>query len=225
MRKGNVVKKAAAIPKTRKAQATRRRLIEAAEVIFAKKGYFETSIVDITRHANTAMGTFYIYFPGKHAIFHELMSFLGHSVRERLHVATKDLRVRTDIEKAGFLAYFKFLNEHPSLYSIVMQSELVDRKAFHAYYRELAGPYVRGIKSAIRNGEVKDVDPESLAYCLMGLAHIMGMRWILWEQKPLGKKQWDALWQLVSGGMFAGSSYDARNNSDTLSMRAENVRV
>ena len=223
--------KTAVVPKTRKAQATRRRLIEAAEVIFAKKGYFETSIVDITQHAKTALGTFYIYFPSKHAIFSELMSYLSHAVRQALHQATKDRITRKEKEQAGFQAGFDFLYEHRSLYSIVLQAELVDRKAFEAYYRELAGPYIRGLKSAIRRGEVKDVDPESLAYCLMGMAHFLGMRWILWEQKPLRKRQWEALWQLISSGMFAGPAHEAgtqlkgeRQRRDTRQSKCCDVR-
>ena len=202
----------AAVPKTKKAQATRRRLIEAAEVIFAKKGYFDASIADITRRAKTAMGTFYIYFPSKQAIFHELVSYLSHRLRQKLHEVTKDLSNRVEAEEVGFRTYFEFLTEHPSLYSIVLQSEHVDPEAFHAYYEDLASPYVRGLKDAMRKGEIKDLDAESLAYCLMGLAHIMGMRWILWERKPIGKRQWDALWVLVSSGIFAQRSSDHAKN-------------
>lgn len=204
---------AAVIPKSKRAQATRRRLIQAAEVIFAKKGYFDTSIVDITRGAKTALGTFYIYFPSKHAIFIELMSHLGRKVRHHLHEATKDLATRKEKERAGFKACFEFLNEHRNLYSIVQQAELVDPDAVKAYYRELAAPYIRGLSSAMRRGEVKSADPEALAYCLMGMAHFVGMRWILWEGKPIGKRQWEALWQLISSGIFAETANHGASDS------------
>jgi hypothetical protein len=30
-------------------------------------------------------------------------------------------------------------------------------------------------------GEVHRLDPETIAYCLMGLGDFLGMRWVLWE--------------------------------------------
>ena len=42
--------------------ATRRRLLESAEQVFAELGYHEASIVKITEAAGVAQGTFYLYF-------------------------------------------------------------------------------------------------------------------------------------------------------------------
>ena len=76
-------------PKTRKAQATRQRQLDAAEALFAEKGFFATSIVDITQTANVALGTFYLYFPSKLAIFQELVRHLSEALR--LHLRTQSM--------------------------------------------------------------------------------------------------------------------------------------
>ena len=42
-----------------------RRILKAAERLFARKGYAETSIEDVAERAGLAVGTIYNYFPGK----------------------------------------------------------------------------------------------------------------------------------------------------------------
>ncbi|WP_459997644.1 TetR/AcrR family transcriptional regulator [Paradesulfitobacterium aromaticivorans] len=64
--------------KTSRGEATRQKLLAAAEEIFGTKGYFRTSVVDITIKAGVAQGTFYVYFPGKKDIFEELVKELSH---------------------------------------------------------------------------------------------------------------------------------------------------
>ena len=56
---------------------TRQELLDAAEQVFGKRGFEKASIQEITRQAGVALGTFYVYFPHKEAIFIELVDELG----------------------------------------------------------------------------------------------------------------------------------------------------
>ena len=189
-------------PKTRKAQATRQRQLDVAEVLFAKKGYFDTSIVDITQAANVALGTFYLYFPSKLAIFQELVRQLNRNLRSHLGEAVAGISNRAEIERAGFQAFFVFVDRHRNLYSIVSQAELVDPELYRWYYRSLAESYTRGLKLAARRREARKLDAETISWCLMGMAHFMGMRWVLWEDKALPKLQFESLFEFIRGGML-----------------------
>ena len=53
------------LPKTAKGLETLERIRKAAEMLFSEKGYYNTSVTDITTEASVAPGTFYIYFPDK----------------------------------------------------------------------------------------------------------------------------------------------------------------
>ncbi|HUQ17675.1 MAG TPA: TetR family transcriptional regulator C-terminal domain-containing protein, partial [Candidatus Saccharimonadales bacterium] len=57
--------------------------------------------------------------------------------------------------------------------------------------------YVRGLRSARAKGQIRaDLDPETVAYCLMAMAEGLGMRWVLWEDKlppPTSRKTLDQL--------------------------------
>jgi AcrR family transcriptional regulator len=57
----------------RKSDRTRRRVLSAAKQLFDRKGYRDTTIDDITRKANIAHGTFYLYFHGKRDLLEELL--------------------------------------------------------------------------------------------------------------------------------------------------------
>ncbi len=52
----------------RRKAATRKRILDAADVLFDEHGYTETSIEDISRAADVAVRTIYLHFPSKAAI-------------------------------------------------------------------------------------------------------------------------------------------------------------
>jgi AcrR family transcriptional regulator len=189
--------------KTRKGQATRQRQLEAAEKLFAQKGYFDTSIVDITQAADVALGTFYLYFPSKLAIFQELVQHLNRSLRTHLREALKGLTDRAEIERAGFKAFFEFVDQHRNLYSIVSQAELVDPELYRWYYRSLADSYTAGLARAAKRGQIRNLDADTMCWCLMGMAHFLGMRWTLWEGKALPKRQFEALFEFIRSGILS----------------------
>jgi TetR/AcrR family transcriptional regulator len=51
---------------------TRRRLLEAAEAVFTRKGYGSTTVADVTTVAATGRATFYVYFSSKADVFRAL---------------------------------------------------------------------------------------------------------------------------------------------------------
>src|SRR5690242_7223977 len=68
-------------PVTARGEATKRRILDAAEEVFGESGYYEASVSEITRRAGVAQGTFYIYYHSKREIFEELVSDLGERLR------------------------------------------------------------------------------------------------------------------------------------------------
>ena len=96
------------VPRTDRGSNTRRRLLEAAEQVFAERGYHDASIVKITEAAGVAQGTFYIYFASKQEIFDEVVLDLNHRVRQAMAEASSQGTSRSDAERRGFEAFFRF---------------------------------------------------------------------------------------------------------------------
>jgi AcrR family transcriptional regulator len=172
---------AAATPPTARGQRTRQKLLKAAEAVFGLKGYEAASIADITRKADVALGTFYVYFPDKKSLYVELVDEMGTRLRRLIAESVAGLTDRLEVEREGFRVFFEFASKHRALYRIVRQAEFVDEAAYHRYYDKLAEGYVRGLSRAMDEGQVRRMDPEALAYCLMGIADFLGMRWVLWK--------------------------------------------
>jgi AcrR family transcriptional regulator len=174
-------------PLSSRGAKTRRRLLEAAETVFAELGYHDASIVKLTEAAGVGQGTFYLYFASKKEIFDELVLDLNHRVRQAMTEAADQGGTRAEKELLGFGAFFRFTAEHPALYRIIRQAEFVSPETLHEHYRRLTNGYVAGLRQAMADGEIDDGDPEVLAWALMGIGELVGMRWILWagqEQVP-----------------------------------------
>ena len=90
---------------------------------------------------------------------------------------------RAESELRGFGAFFRFTAEHPALYRIIRQAEFVSPEILHLHYERLTDGYVSGLRQAMEAGEVAPGDPEVLAWSLMGIGELVGMRWILWAEK------------------------------------------
>jgi len=166
---------------TPRGQRTRGKLLDAAERVFGELGYERASIVEITKTAGVAQGTFYVYFESKHAVFAELVDTLGRTLRQELGRAVSGLPSRIEVERAGFEAFLHFIEEHRHLYKIVRQAEFVDETLYRRYYARLADGYVQGLQAAMDAGEFAKLDAEAIAYSLMGIFDFIGMRWVLWE--------------------------------------------
>ena len=168
-------------PLSKRGERTRRKLLEAAEAVFAELGYHDASIVKLTEAAGVGQGTFYLYFASKKDVFDELVVDLNHRVRQAMTEAASHGATRVEMERLGFAAFFRFTAEHPALYRIIRQAEFVSPETLQLHYERLTSGYVTGLRQAMEAGEIADGDPELLAWALMGIGELVGMRWILWN--------------------------------------------
>ena len=188
-------------PATRRGQRTRSRLLEAAEEVFGERGFEKASIVDITRAAKVAQGTFYVYFESKKEIFTELVESLGQALRRRLRAAVTsedDPRVQ---DRAAFSAFLEYVAEHRHLYRIVRQAEFVDEAPYRDYYRRLADGYIQRLEPELEAGRMAPIDPEVLAFTMMGIFDFLGMRWALWEGTMPPQHALDDVFAFIGRGL------------------------
>jgi AcrR family transcriptional regulator len=170
----------ALMPVTARGEATRRRILDAAEAVFGAKGYHAASVTEITQRAQVAQGTFYLYFHSKREIFLQLVADLGAQLRATLHLGTEHAAGRLEVEREGFRAFFEFARAHRQLYRIVQEADRLDLPTFREYYARLARAYERGLRRAMQAGEIREMDPEALAYALIGIGHFLALRWLIW---------------------------------------------
>jgi AcrR family transcriptional regulator len=171
-------------PRTKRGKARRAEILAAAEQVMGAEGFSAASIAEITRRAETALGTFYIYFSSKEEVFHELVLEMGHVTRTMVAGAIADAPDRLQAERAGLEAFLRFVAARPTLYRIVEEARFVDPPAYRAYFAGFGDAYATGLREAEARGEIAPGDAEVRAWALMGMAKALGDRFVLWEDKP-----------------------------------------
>lgn len=190
-------------PTTPRGEATRRKLLEAAETEIGEKGYARTSVAGITKRAGVGQGTFYLYFPSKDDVLRELVRDMGRRLRHALTEATAGISHRLEVEKAGLEAFVRFALDNQNLYRVVMESQFVDESIYREYYQTLADAYIVNLERAQQRGEIARGSPEAQAWALMGIAHFLGLRYAIWRQQPPPAEVMEATFALLEHGLAA----------------------
>ncbi len=168
-------------PATARGEVTRQKLLAAAELEFGERGFHAASVSSITQRAGVGQGTFYLYFPSKEDILRALVRHMGQELRHTLTQAIEGIEERLELERVGFNAFIEFCRQHKNLYRVVMQAQFVDEDIYREYYQTLASAYAAGLKKAQGNGQIRQGEAEAQAWALMGIAHFLGLRYVIWE--------------------------------------------
>ncbi len=191
------------VPVTARGEATRRKLLAAAEEEFGGKGFHAASVSSITTRAGVGQGTFYLYFHSKDEIFITLVREIGRKLRKQMLATAGGVVDRLEAERCNLQGFLEFTQQHPGLYRIVQEAQFVDEPVFREYYERLAKGYSEGLSDAVRRGEISPGDAEARAWALMGIGHFLGMHWCLWQGKLPEPGVVDDVMKMVSHGLTA----------------------
>jgi len=155
---------------------TQERILNAAEITFARSGYDATSVSAICRAADVSKGAFYHHFDSKQAVFLQLlnrwlasmdaaMSLMGESsadVPERIMAMSGIVNHLLQISDKDLLLYLEFLNR--AARDQALWGELI--KPYQRYRDAFGGL----IQQGIREGSLPGVDPAAGSALIIGLA-------------------------------------------------------
>ncbi|MCP4675600.1 MAG: TetR/AcrR family transcriptional regulator [Deltaproteobacteria bacterium] len=91
------------IPKQKRSEATRAKIIEAGIRQFSEQGYHSTSSKKIAREAGIAVGSFYNYFKDKKQLLFEIQRLHGAKVHEMLRGSLEEFYRSTDMDGRTFV--------------------------------------------------------------------------------------------------------------------------
>jgi AcrR family transcriptional regulator len=192
------------VPKTRRGERTRQKILDAAQRQIGRKGFAEASISTITAEAAVGQGTFYLYFRSKEDVLRELVLRMGRRLRRHLTLAIADAPSRLEAERRGLHAFLEFVRANTDLYRVVAESQFVDPAVFQRYYQDFAASYRDGLRAAEKRGEISKGDAEVRAWALMGISDMVGRRFALWDHKTPLKRVADAAFDLITEGLHSG---------------------
>ena len=173
-------------PAVRDKDATRQRLLDAAEQVFAEKGYHGTVVDDIIRVSDSSKGGFYFHFPNKQAIFLALVDKLVPRLAAAIDraiagetdpVAQLDAALRTVLETFG---------RHRQLSKILLIEAVglghgFDEKLMRTRSR-FAGMIQDHLDRAVAAGAIAPQDTVLISWAWFGAINEIVVRWLAMGQ-------------------------------------------
>ncbi|MCR4710718.1 MAG: TetR/AcrR family transcriptional regulator [Clostridia bacterium] len=189
-------------PKTKRGEATREKLIQAAAKTFYDKGYHGSTIHDITRIAGVGSGTFYLYFDSKISVYRYLLIEYGERIRANSAIAIQKSKNRREAEELGIRSFFEFVTREPEIFNVIWESLYIDKRLFDDFYHTFSEAYVSQLEKAQKKGEVRDIDPSVLSYMLIGISNFVALNSIVLQQEQDLDALIREIMKLLDGGMF-----------------------
>jgi len=165
---------------TKDKKLKRKEIGKQAIVVFSQKGYHRTKIVDITRSLQISTGTFYLYFENKRDLFIEVIDDVFRNIVGEAAIAIKNeqdflerCKIRGRVFLENYTKYNEILNQ--------LRAELTSEEHWPAQkmkkiYHGLTKPVIREFELAVKNGTIRKIDADLLAYGLTGMLEIMTLR-------------------------------------------------
>lgn len=184
-------------------------ILEAAEKIFAKKGFYTTTMEEVAKEARLAKGTIYLYFDSKEDLFFSVAERKLDILLNKIEEELKKSNLPSQRIRRVIAVHLKFLEENGDFFKIMqgfsgslkekLEKKLKDRVIQkQSYYIEILDKL---IQEAINKKEVKLLDSRKLAVILMGIIHSLTLYWISKKEKDSLSKDESLTWEVFWKGV------------------------
>ena len=181
--------------RTAKGMATRAAILDAAHDVFKSTGYYGASVSEISRRCGFSMGTFYQYFRNKEQAFQELNDLIISRFMERAQsVSMEGLSFEARL-KGMIRLLFGHTRDNLAFHVILGESELIERLTI-AYYESIARYCRDFLRMEAQKGNIRPLDPNMVAYGLIGICYFHSLDWQTGEDEPEEQKIVDLILDL-----------------------------
>lgn len=177
----------------RQAAATEQQLLVAARDVFETRGYSGTTVGAITSAANTAHGTFYLYFRNKEDAFAKVMAEVTAELLAEAQGrwAPGDPKASIEAQLRGFLSVFV---QHRGLWRCLLEGSFTN-PTIEAMWFDIRRSFVDRIARNLRNlreaGAIRELHPELAANALGGMVEWAATTQFVLEAPPAGGASFD----------------------------------
>jgi AcrR family transcriptional regulator len=163
----------------RRREQTRRKLLDAAKVLFARKGFDATRIQEITDEADVGFGSFYNHFESKEALIEAVLSETVAAEAAAIDRLTATLTDPAEIIAAAHRFFVRRAQADPDWGRLLVRLDLS-----HNILRTTLRPYARrDLRAGAASGRLQVAD-ERVALIASGGALLAVMRAVLDDHAP-----------------------------------------
>lgn len=158
-------------PRSRDAERTRKAILDAAEALFAEKGYDATSLKEVGERAGTSRGTPAYFFDSKDGLYEAVLNRAFAQAEELVQDAQARARAQGGSVESllGELvgSYLDFLSAHPTFIRLVERESLNGGSQLARNMPHLAA--IEAGLQAARSQLAPTEDPRQLLLSVMGM--------------------------------------------------------
>lgn len=163
--------------------ATRQRILDAAEEVFAEKGYHRAVVDDIIHVARTSKGGFYFHFPSKQGVFLALMDALAPKLMAAVDRAIEQEATAAGKVDAALRTVLEQFARHRRLSKILLVEAMGLGHGFDEKIVEIRGQFAgmiqRYLDLAVAEGVIAPLDTDIAAYAWFGAINEVVIRWLV----------------------------------------------
>jgi len=193
-------------------EATREKILSAAEAVFAEKGYHETLMDEIGQVAQASKGAIYFHFPSKERLFFALMDRLAAALLSEVERAIAGQHGALAKVQAALEAVVTALSRRRHLAKVLLLQGYGLGPNFEAkrleIYAQFATLIRKRLEEAVTEGSIPPLDAEVTAYAWLGAINELLVRWLLTGQPDLKKRSLPALSSLLLRSIGADRKLD-----------------
>jgi TetR/AcrR family transcriptional regulator, fatty acid metabolism regulator protein len=163
----------------------RSRILDAAEKIFARRGFFHARVSEIAREAGVADGTIYLYFKNKDDLLICLFESRMERVTAELASALDRVGPRPPERLAAFFTiYAELVTAHPELAEVLTVELRQSSKFMKEYQNPRFGDFLKLLAGVISDGQEQGVFDRALpapiaARAIFGMLDELALAWLL----------------------------------------------
>lgn len=157
----------------------RRKIIDTASTLYAKKGFKATSIEEISEMAGVSLPVTYHYVKQKSAIMRMIMEDVLNIFQESLTKEIKGVEEPDEKLAIAIILYFRVVDQQREKALLIYQKssslDKASRSRIMQLEVEVSEIFSRMIEEGIQKGIFKKVDVDLMAYNIILMAHM----WVL----------------------------------------------
>ncbi|MCP4710408.1 MAG: TetR/AcrR family transcriptional regulator [Planctomycetes bacterium] len=196
--------------KERERRRHREEVLEAAEVIFAEKGFHRCTMEDVAERAEFSIGTLYNFFSSKEELYRSLMEMRIQQLNVEANAALDETGSPEELIQAYIQAKIGLSSKYESFAKLYTRESMGDRFSNAELWRELMGPFFEQVlerltgafQEGIEAGRFRnDLDPVDMTIALGGMTDEFMFEWLVNPERVKLEEKYDVICGLIFDGV------------------------
>jgi AcrR family transcriptional regulator len=169
----------------RRRERTRHELLAAAEQVLAQKGLHQTKIADIAAAADVGVGTFYLHFPTKEALFDAVVEDTMRRFKAAIDEARRSVDDPIEQMRAANAAFCRFACDNREVFRIVFGHAAAYNEVIRRAQALFAADVEESVRRGVASGAFAPLPPALVAQAVIGMATQVLSWWTAHESVSL----------------------------------------